>query len=247
MFRLGVRFFLIAAFLFGFGAPAFSFEATPMRIDLNALGSGTSSRVTVRNNWDRVLAFETSVVRIDLLEDGGHTEVPADDDFIVFPPQGAIQPGSSQAVRVQWAGELEQDLAQLYFVQISQVPVDLEAEDGDAQLQLVYAFNVITQVAPPSAKSNLTIVDFSQQLDEGSVKFTVENIGNTYGRIFEEKILFEFQDEDGDIKRRQLMGQPLRQTVISNGLSVEPMGRRNITVKFPDDFPKGKLTSLRIR
>ncbi len=70
--------------------------------ELTTSGAGAVAQVEVGNIGASALPFETKITRIDFDEAGNLVETPADEDFIVFPPQGLVPVSGRQVVRVQW-------------------------------------------------------------------------------------------------------------------------------------------------
>ncbi|MEO9469201.1 hypothetical protein [Parasphingorhabdus sp.] len=104
-------------------------RVSPMTLELESTGSGATARFEVQNIGPKDLLYETRVYRIELNDQGEETINPADEDFLVFPPQGVLSTGVSQVVRLQWLG-LKLDAPQTYHVSIEQLPVILEPNDS---------------------------------------------------------------------------------------------------------------------
>src|SRR6185437_8563795 len=71
-------------------------------------------------------ALAMRVSPIEYRNDGTITETPADDDFLIFPPQGVLLANARQVIRVQWVGP-PLDSSRAYYVSINQLPVPLDA------------------------------------------------------------------------------------------------------------------------
>lgn len=141
--------------------PAHAMRVSPMVLELSPTGSGASGRIEVQNTTNANLAFETRVTRITFSEDGVATEVPADEDFLIVPPQGVLPPGGRQVVRVQWVGTQPLTASQSYYVSVNQLPVAIDRPDGSSgagQLQIVYHMKALVVVAPRDAQPNVSAV-----------------------------------------------------------------------------------------
>src|SRR6185437_11281605 len=108
-------------------------------------------------------ALAMRVSPIEYRNDGTITETPADDDFLIFPPQGVLLANARQVIRVQWVGP-PLDSSRAYYVSINQLPVPLDAprppgEAPGAQLQIVYHMKALVVVSPPNATPNVTTVE----------------------------------------------------------------------------------------
>src|SRR3546814_16872507 len=86
------------------------------------------------------------------------SDLPAHDDFILFPPQGVIEANGVQVFRAQSINPAI-DRSKSYYITVRQLPVDLTMEPGSsgAQLQVVFAFDVAMHTVPRGAESNPVI------------------------------------------------------------------------------------------
>lgn len=146
-------------------APAAAMRVSPMVIEMESRGTDATARVEVQNINPGNLAFETRVFRMEIDADGTISETPADEDFLVFPPQGVLPAGGRQVVRLQWLGAGEPDTSQAYYVSVEQLPVALEPSTVDAvgaQVQILYNMRALVVVAPPGAEPEVTATTVQQ-------------------------------------------------------------------------------------
>lgn len=153
---------LAASAVMTIAAPAYAMRVSPMVSEITATGSSSSARIEVQNMGSAALPFETKITRIDYDEKGEVKETPADEDFLVFPPQGLIPVSGRQVVRVQWVGDPALKISRAYYVSVNQLPVALDAskpENGaGAQLQIVYHMKALVVVAPKGAEPKVEVV-----------------------------------------------------------------------------------------
>ncbi|MGN3975265.1 fimbrial biogenesis chaperone [Tsuneonella sp. SYSU-LHT278] len=137
---------------------AYAMRVSPMVIEMESRGSTAVARLEVQNINRGNLAFETRVYRMTLDADGNIIEVPADDQFLIFPPQGALAPGGRQVVRLQWVGAADLAASEAFYVSVNQLPVAFAPGTEDsvaAQVQVVYNMRALVVVAPPGAAPNV--------------------------------------------------------------------------------------------
>lgn len=137
---------------------ALAMRVSPMVVEMSSIGSDAVTRIEVQNVNQSKLAFETRIYRMNYDDKGNVVETPADDRFLVFPPQGVLPPGGRQVVRLQWVGPAEPPTSEAYYVSFNQLPVKLEpakTETVAAQVQVVYHMKALVVVAPPGAKPNV--------------------------------------------------------------------------------------------
>jgi fimbrial chaperone protein len=186
--------------------PARAMSANPMVAEITLAGAGSSARIEVGNEGADPLPFETHITRIEFDTQGQPHETPADDDFLVFPPQGVVAARSSQTVRVQWLGDPNLGSSRSYYLEIRQLPVQLAPESGTptrptVNVQIVYRIKALITVAPRNAKSKVSVVSIEPEMvtphqpvkmgpgfaskpppgqPEPGLKVTVKNVGNRH-------------------------------------------------------------------
>jgi fimbrial chaperone protein len=129
-----------------------------MVVEMLSSGTGAVARIEVQNLNTANLAFETHITRMDYNPDGTITETPADEDFLVFPPQGVLPTGGRQVIRVQWVGAPDIPASRAYYLSVNQLPVTLDPTDPaqvGGQVQIVYHMKALIVVAPPGATPNV--------------------------------------------------------------------------------------------
>lgn len=137
---------------------ALAMRVSPMVVEMESRGSDTVARIEVQNVNQSNLAFETRVYRMTIADDGSIVETPADDRFLIFPPQGVLPPGGRQVIRIQWVGAPDTAASEGYYVSVDQLPVTFApttAEAVAAQVQILYHMRALVVVAPPGSKPNV--------------------------------------------------------------------------------------------
>lgn len=149
------------ALFFAAAPPAIAMNVSPMVVELTSAGARSTGRIQVLNALTQPLPFEVRVYKINFAANGDIVETPGDSDFVVFPPQGLLQPNQRQMVRVQWVGG-PLDSSRGYYISINQLPVPLDPSKADkskasVEVQLVYHVKVLVTVAPPGAQPRIAI------------------------------------------------------------------------------------------
>jgi fimbrial chaperone protein len=150
---------MVLACLLAAAGTAYAMRVSPMVIEMESRGSDAVARIEVQNINRGNLAFETRIYRMTFDKNGTMVETPADDRFLVFPPQGALSAGGRQVIRLQWVGEPDLAASEAYYVSVNQLPVAF-APGGQgevtAQVQMLYNMRALVVVAPPGAKPEVT-------------------------------------------------------------------------------------------
>jgi P pilus assembly chaperone PapD len=157
--------------------PASAMSVQPIQIEMSSAGSQGRAQITVTNDSKDPLPVELTIQKLALNEGGDRTLSKAPDNFLIFPPQALIKPGSSQVFRLQWVGEPLLSASESYMMSVNQVPVKLPA--GQNAVQIVMSFGVVINVAPPKGLPELKLVGTGVEADKKTGKrhptITVEN------------------------------------------------------------------------
>lgn len=143
--------------------PADAMRVAPMVAELTTTGVGSAARIEVGNIGSAALPFETRITRIEMGPNGEIIETPADEDFLIFPPQGLVPVSGRQVVRVQWVGAPDLASSQAYFLTVRQLPVSTdiqpraEGEAPRAAVQILYTMKPLIVVAPPGAEPDVKV------------------------------------------------------------------------------------------
>jgi fimbrial chaperone protein len=157
-------------------APAAATSVSPIQLEMTSAGPASRTQVTVTNTSQAPLALETSLQRLELGENGEEKLSKAGDEFLVFPPQAMVPPGSTQVFRVQWVGEPLLEASQSFRMTVSQIPVKLP--NNKAAVQVVMSIGVLVNVAPPQGVPELKLVSTGITADKArkpKPTITVEN------------------------------------------------------------------------
>lgn len=216
--------------------PASAQQVSPMIYDLAPAGSEASNVIRILNNQSRPLTIEMLVFAREIAEDGTETRTAADDDFIIFPPQMIIQPGQTQAVRVQYVGG-PIDATKLYIVQVTQVPV--EDPNQASGVQFVINFGTSAAVSPAGSRHEITVAGVTP-VEGGLLRVEIENAGTRYASLAGSE--WEFRGANGS--PLMLEGDAL-DTALKTTL-VPARGRRVFTVPAPEGLDVSGPIALNI-
>lgn len=142
---------------------AWAMRVSPMVSELTTTGAGSVARIEVGNIGSAALPFETRITSIAFDASGEMVETPADENFLVFPPQGVVPVGGRQMVRVQWVGEPNIDVSKAYYLWVRQLPVSTEGKPsesagGAVAVSVLYTMKALIVVAPPGAQPDIKVV-----------------------------------------------------------------------------------------
>ncbi|MBD3837459.1 hypothetical protein [Brevundimonas sp.] len=236
---------------------AWAMRVSPMVSELTTTGAGSAARIEVGNVGSAALPFETRITRMDIDADGNIVETDADEDFLVFPPQGVVPVAGRQVVRVQWVGDAAIDTSRAYYLWVRQLPVatdpDAVPEDsGAVSVQVLYTMKALIVVAPPGAEPKVEVVSVTPAMvsppapeidpslsngaapppppEEPGVEVVVSNTGKRYALMSGATWIVEGTDTAGQPFRREYDSSEISKTV---GVGYLAPGGAKRTFKLP--------------
>lgn len=156
-------------------APAHAYRVQPLSVDLTPATGANAETIRVENTTENRITVEISFTRRIVDANGVETETPADDLFLVLPPQALIEPGATQAFRMQYVGP-PPAAGEAFRMLVSQLPVDLPEATGN-QISFLFNFGINVYVQPPQAAGQIVASDVRAS-GTGMVQMVVENRGN---------------------------------------------------------------------
>ena len=209
----------------------------PMRFDLRPSGAESETTMKVENNRNYPITVEIVAESITLDEAGREVLAPAEDDFLLFPPQAIIEPGVTQSVRVRYIGAPNIKTSESYRVTVKQIPVDLSGEQRSG-VALAFNFATLAGVIPVGAKPDVA-VRAVERGEDGQGVFVLANEGDAYARAFG----YDWTLKAGDAEH-VLTSEDL--TAMIDGVSglIPPRGERRFTLALPDGFDPAVTTLI---
>jgi len=206
-----------------------------MTYELTPSGRGATQDVRVENTDATPLPVELHVERRHIGLNGEDLREPADDDFVIFPPQGIVPPNGFQNFRVQYIGDPAITETALYVVTVAQLPVDTSATDASG---VKFLFNLGTSVAvsPPGTTANVVTKSVEPSATAGMLKVTVVNEGKRFARLHTGAWTFSSQG-----RTETLEGEPLRGAVAQP--LIEPGATRILELPVGEGFVREGATA----
>lgn len=197
--RLHVFAVAAVASILAIGSPNVSraMDVSPMVAKITPSGSGSSYRLTVRNDSSSAATVEIEVYRMTVDETGARNLAAEDNDIVVFPVQSVIPPNREQVVQVRYLGEADSE-GRMYLVRAAQLPVNMQTvtEDGAAGADIKVAFTINTYVfvAPANARAAVEVTSVSRAAN-GDVLLSARNTGTGFAHLREAR--FTLRTADG--------------------------------------------------
>jgi len=254
--RRGLALLAVFAAISAVAVPAWAMRVSPMVVEMETRGTNAVARIEVQNINPANLAFQTRVFRMTIDENGKMIETPADDQFLIFPPQGVLPGGGRQVVRLQWVGNPELAASEAFYVSVEQLPVALEPGETEtvaAQVQILYNMRALVVVAPPGAKPDVTAgsarqVNYQPPAAPGSdalpplqdgIEVVLRNEGQRHAMMANFGWQFVGTDREGKFLRVDVSPDELSRAVGTG--YVPALGQRKFNLPIPG-FGPGPIT-----
>ncbi len=172
---------LLLAALFAAGE-AHALGVTPLIVELSSGASNRTTQIVVENDNATDTPIEIETFRVELDENGGQHLTPAPSDFLIFPPARMLKPHSKQVFRIQWVGA-PLAKSQTYIFAVDQLPVTMPKEKSG--VQILFNFDVIANVAPPSGTRSLDVLAAETVMDGGKryASLLIGNSGTMHAKL----------------------------------------------------------------
>lgn len=212
-------------------ASAYAYQVTPMIYDLSPTGTDATNVIRITNTQDQPITVEMQAEQRLFDDAGKESRKPADDRFVLFPPQAIVQPGATQAVRVQYVGPQTLDKSETYTVTVKQVPVQLP-NDGKTGVQFVFNFSTVANIVPPGAKAQIAAPSepLTVSPDGKTLRLTLRNTGTKYANLSRSTV-----ELAGGAYRTTIKDEQWRKALGTSWIL--PGGTRVIELPKPDKAP----------
>ncbi|WLT38255.1 hypothetical protein NON20_22650 [Synechocystis sp. B12] len=178
--------------------------------------------------------------------DGTEELPPAEEDFIVFPPQIILMPNQLQAVRVVWVGDSAPSKELPYRIIAEQVPVeaiertiDQPVEDRIVDIKVLFKYLGTIYITPPNASSKVILDSAESLVSEDGIKKLVLNFEN---QGTAHKLLTGLEiNLISEGKTVTLSGDEQLKGVI--GENILAGNKRRFVLPWPKELPVGPVTA----
>lgn len=181
---------------------ASALQMNPLSLVLKPSGGGAKQSVTVSNPSNEPIAVQFSVTTRQQLNNK-EIRHPADNDFMIYPPQMIIPPRSTQKVRVEWLGAAKLPREKAYRLIAEQVFVSLDNKDQTGVKMLMTLVGAL-YVQPNGMKSNLNVTAVKRHGNKLAV--TVVNNGNRHRLMKYATLILRNGNQTISLKGKQIAG-----------------------------------------
>lgn len=200
----------------------------PMTYDLTPSGGGAQQDLRVENTGSQPTPVEIRVEKREILPDGSDKRTPADDDFLVFPPQGIVPANGFQTFRVRYIGDPALAKTALYTITVAQLPVEMTEQDSG--VQLLFNLGTLAAVSPAGSDARIIVESAEAAPEAGMMRITVRNEGARYTRLKQGRWTFTATNGKVATLEGAALADALPQPLI------EPGTTRIIQLPVPEGF-----------
>lgn len=204
-------------------------EVTPMRLFLVPDEGRSQSAISINNVRNEPLTYEVRALRRVTQPDGAEELVYAEEDFVIFPPQGEVSPGASQSVLLQYVGPPVGDRAASYVVQVVEVPVE---RPGFSGVRFTYNFGVAVYVEPARAQDKLSVLSVDRTAE--GVRMIIRNSGTKYALLNTWRVYLTRGGERIEVTADEIAASGINPLL-------PPQMDRTLMLALPDLPPEGDL------
>lgn len=185
IFQVGFSLVLLAL-----SSQILAYQVQPMIAEIKSLGKHSSITFRAVNPDSFDVPVEVVVYKRLLDHDNKETLVPAEDDFLIFPPQTEIPAKGFQVFRAKYIGEPVIDKTVTYRIVFKQLSVNDNAKMS--QVNVVFNLATLIFVSPEQSqgKSNTDLYCISSK----NCLLTVTNKGNGLVQLKDSQLFLTLKD-----------------------------------------------------
>lgn len=184
-----------------FSVPALSLE--PITAVFGTTPEARVRTFQIRNTQSQPISVRVRLMTRDLTTTGEEIRGAADDEWIVFPRLITLQPGASQAVRVQYTGPAGIEVERAYRIIAEQLPVDFsEGAAATSGIALLFRYEGSVYVRPRDARPEIVLADVARAVgSDGApiLRVRFENRGRAHGILEDLRLTVQHATDAGVI------------------------------------------------
>ncbi|MBE9241907.1 molecular chaperone [Synechocystis salina] len=223
-----------------------AFQLSPAVVKFSPSGGGATQSFIITSTGDEPVAIQMDVVTRAMTLDGSEVNQDSSDDFIIYPPQIIVPPGTQQAVRVTWIGEPNPSKELAYRLVAEQLPVNLSQivsvdEETGATVNITVTLRYLSSVyiTPPNTSAKVVVESAAhEKSDNGqdSLVVVLDNQGTAHRLL--DGVGLRVSSSNGEsvtLEQEQLKG------LLGENMLAET--KRRFVLPWPKELPVGPVTA----
>lgn len=219
---------------------ALSLEPLTQVFDTSVDGRIRTFRVT--NTQDQRISVRIRITTREVEPDGTEVRSSADEEWLVFPRQVTLEPGTAQAVRVQYTGSGGVQTERAYRIIAEQLPVDFSGGNRQSGINVLFRYEGSMYVRPEQAVPELVLVETSRQFENDDflgVRIEFENRGTAHVILDDMTIQLTLSDTTGEVLATETLTE--EQLPVIGGANILAGATLVENVQLPEEWSQGVL------
>lgn len=220
--------------------PSFAFKLLPISRTFAPAGRSATQSYEIVNDRNEWLAVSVSMLQRQMDRNGKESYKPADDDFMIYPPQILLEPNTTQTVRVSWVGDPNPSAELSYRLLAEQVPINLDKNQsrmakpvGAVKILMRYLGSVY--VKSDTMKPDVVIETIETLPGATQLAITMHNRGNAHVALTKLALHLKAVGAVVNLKPEQLKGMANEVILAGN--------TRRFVIPYPVGLPQGAVTA----
>lgn len=223
---------------------ALAFQLSPISQVFEPIGEESTQSYEVINNTDESIAVEVSMVVREMNLHGEESYTPAEDDFLIYPPQMILAPDEVQTVRVTWLGDPEPTQELAYRLVAEQLPINLIDPDApvpnriSAEVKLAFRYLGSVFIRPQGVAPTVDLVSVEPVTGangEPMLAVTLNNQGTGGARLSDWQL--QLTSQGTTVNLTPALVDEIR------GQMILPQHTRQFVIPWPQGLPPGLVTA----
>lgn len=215
---------LAATISLGSIQPGNAFKLEPISRTFSPVGSGSTQSYKIFNPSNERVAINISMVHRLMDKAGQESHLPADDDFLVYPPQILLEPNAMQTVRVTWVGDSEPTQELAYRLIAEQLPINLappstqKGKSPTGKIKVLMRYVGSVYIKPEKVKPDVVFLSVEHlQSPKGNSQLALRfhNLGTAHASL--RKLQLRLMAEQGEVLELtpEQMGEMRNATILA--------------------------------
>jgi fimbrial chaperone protein len=214
-----------------------AFKLLPIRMEFEPTGRGANQSFRLENDSSNSVPVQISMLTRQMDLDGKETNTPAEDEFLVYPPQVLLKPNQVQTVRVKWLGTRKPEKELAYRILAEQLPVNLEKEKPTGnRINLLVRYLGSVYIVPKGAKPDVVLESSVAKTDvagKRQIELIFDNRGTAHSILRDLRLKIQAGD-----KTVELGPEALSNVAGENLLAGQ---KRRFSIPWPEALPDRPL------
>ncbi len=233
----GLSLLLATLFLLTPSPAAQAFELVPIRMEFEPAGRGANQSFRLENGSSNTVAIQVSMLTRQIDVNGKETNAPAEDDFLVYPPQVLLKPNQVQTLRVKWLGTPKPEKELAYRILAEELPVNREKDtQNGGKIDFLVRYLGAVYIVPKGAKANVVLESAAPQTDAAGkrqIELIFHNRGTAHSILSDLRLKIQAGG-----KTVELGPEALKNVAGENILAGQ---KRRFVLPWPEGLPEGPL------